>query len=258
MPFLLLAAGAGILSSVIGGVSSNAAANTQASAEEQAAQIQQQMFEQVQGNEQPFLAGGQNALAALQTGLGIGPGGTGQGALNTPFNPQNLQNTPGYQFTQQQGLEGLEDASTATGGVGGGNALKGIVGYSEGLASTTYQQQLQDYMAQQQQSYGQLYDLSQLGANAGSNSATNASGFGANIGSAVAGAGAANAAGILGVGNAAAGGINNLANNYLTGSYLSGGGSNSIYDNNPVGSAGLDALATGSSGDGANPFSWPG
>lgn len=246
MPFAILA-GAGILSSIIGGIGSASAASTQASAEEQAAQLQYQMFQQTEANEKPFVQGGQNALNALETGLGIGPGGTGTGPLDAPFNPANLAQTPGYQFELQQGEQAIEDTNTATGGVGGGNALKELTGYGEGLASTTYQQQLQDYMAQQQQALGALGGLTTLGSNAGSNSATGASTFGANIGSAIAGAGAANAAGTLGISNAASGGINNLASNYLLSSYLNGGGGlfgSDVFSNNPIGSAGLNADAT--------------
>jgi len=226
MPFAILA-GAGILGSIIGGGASIAAGAEEAQAQEQAAQLQYKMFQQVQGNEQPFLAGGQNALAALQKGLGLGPGGTGTGPLDAPFNPSNLQNTPGYQFTLNEGLDAAKNEASTTGNIGGGNTLKALTGYATGLADTTYQQQFEDYLAQNAATVGDLGSLVTLGSNAGSNSATGASTFGANIASDIAGAGASTAAGITGAGNAAAGGINNLSQNYLLAQYLQGGGGGS-------------------------------
>ena len=178
------------------------------------------MFNEVQANEKPFVQAGQNALTGLAAGTATGAGGVGTGALNKPFDPSNFQNTPGYQFELAQINQGVNSAATASGGVGGANTLKALGGYDAGLVSTTYQQQLQDYMAQQQQTFGQEYDIAQLGANAGSNSATNASGFAGQAGAALQNAGNASAAGLVGAGSA----INNLSSNYLLARLIGQGG----------------------------------
>jgi hypothetical protein len=221
MPFFILA-GASLLGAGIGAIGSASAANTEANASQAAAAQQMQMFQQVQANEAPYVQAGDNALTTLQTGLGLGPGGTGTGPLDAPFNPTDLAGAPGYQFTLDQGEQAIDSAATASGGVGGANTLKALGGYAEGLASTTYQQQLQDYMAQQQQTTGALGGLVTTGANAGSNSATGASTFGANIGASTTAAGQASAAGTLGVTNALGGGISSLSSNYLLANLLGG------------------------------------
>lgn len=63
---------------VIGGLASVSASQTQAGAQEQAAQTQLQMFNTITGQEQPFLQGGYGAESALLYGLGI-PSATGYG-----------------------------------------------------------------------------------------------------------------------------------------------------------------------------------
>ncbi len=172
MPFAIIGS---VLGAVIGGGASLLGAHESASAADKAAQLQYQMFQDVQANEKPFVQAGQNALTGLAAGMTTSPNGTGTGALNKPFNPADLSQTPGYQFSLQQGEQAINSAATASGGVGGANTLKALGGYAEGLASTTYQQQLQDYMAQQQQTFGQEFQVAELGSNAGSNAATNAS-----------------------------------------------------------------------------------
>ena len=151
-------------------------------------------------------------------------GGLGFGSLDKPFNPADLANTPGYKFQLQQGLDALQNSASATGGLGGGNTLKALMGYGQGLASETYQQQLQDYMAQQQQSFNQLDTLAGSGQNAAANLGAIGSQVAGNIGSNIIGAGNAAAAGTVGVTNALTGGIGDLSSNYLLSSILGQGG----------------------------------
>lgn len=69
----------------IGAIGSNMAASTQASGQQAAANTQQQMFNTINQQEQPFIQGGYGAESALLYGLGIG-GGTplNQVATATP------------------------------------------------------------------------------------------------------------------------------------------------------------------------------
>lgn len=164
------------------------------------------------------------------------------GPLDAPFNPANLAQTPGYQFTLQQGENAVENAASATGGVGGGNTLKAITGYAEGLADTTYQQQLQDYMAQQQQQYGALTQLTGSGQNAAANLGAIGSSAATNAGNALIGAGNAQAAGTIGSANALTSGLAGLSQNFLlaNSSGLSGSGVAGF----GVGAAGYDPANT--------------
>jgi hypothetical protein len=89
---------------------------------------------------------------------GFGPGGSDPnapppipGAENplgaTPFDPMaTLAKTPGYQFALDQGLLATQNSYASKGLAKSGAALKGAANYSEGLASTTYQQQIDNYM----------------------------------------------------------------------------------------------------------------
>jgi hypothetical protein len=234
MPFAFIA-GASIIGSLISGAGSVAAGAEQASADEYAANLQMQMYQQTAANEKPFVTQGQGAENALATGLGIGPGGkgAGTGTLGAQFAPTmaNLASTPGYQFQLQQGEQAVQDSATATGGVAGGNTLKALNQYGQGLASTSYQQQLQDYQNWQQQNISALGGLTNVGEAAGSNAATGASQFGGQIGQAVASAGAANSAGIVGATNAAQG----LNSNYLLSSLLNNSGGIDPQTSSPFG-----------------------
>lgn len=81
-------AGAGALAGgLIGSGATQSAAQTQANAANQSAQIQEQMFQTTQGNLQPWMTGGGNALAALQRALGLTPSGGGTSPGGAPGAP---------------------------------------------------------------------------------------------------------------------------------------------------------------------------
>lgn len=82
-----------------------------------------------------------------------------------------LAQTPGYQFTLQQGLESTQNAAAARGLGVSGAALKAAAAYSTGLAQNTYAQDAGIYQAGQQIASNNLTN----GMNAGTNAA-NASG----------------------------------------------------------------------------------
>ena len=80
----------------------------------------------------PYRALGTTALPQYEALLGIGPG------ANSATTLAALQKTPGYEFTQQQGEQGIKNAASATGGVTG-NTLTALDQYNTGLADSTYQ-----------------------------------------------------------------------------------------------------------------------
>lgn len=158
MPFFAIIAGAGAIGSdLIGASAAGDAASTQANAANQAAGLQSQFLQQIQGNAQPYQAAGTNALTSILSGLGLQQGGNGTGALNRQFTAADYQQSPGYQFQMSQGLDAINNSASARGI--SGNTLKALEGYGQGLANQDYQQAYTNFVNSQKQSYGMLEGL---------------------------------------------------------------------------------------------------
>jgi hypothetical protein len=228
---------AGVAGSAISANAASSAADTQAAAANNAAGLQWQQFQQLMQNQAPYMQLGSSAIPQLQAQLGK------LGNMQFSFNPteQQLEQTPGYQFTLQQGLKGVDNQLAAKGLNLSGAQAKGIGQYTTGLADQTYQQQyqnaLQNFMTNygaQSDQYNRLSGLVGLGqnsaagvGNAGLQTANTAGNFltsGAN----------AQAAGIIGSANAINGGLSSAAQGGLLYSLLGNGGAggagpNTIY-----------------------------
>ena len=213
-----IAAAGTIAGAEISGNASKNAAQIQANAAGTASGVELSMFDQTQANLAPYMKSGTNALSALNYGLGVGPktgatpaSGIGYGSLTAPFTAADYQASPGYAWQMSQGIDAVQNSASAAGGIGGGNTLKALTTYGQGLANTDYQQAYQNYVNRQQQQYGMLSGQ----AGAGQNAAANLGGFAANVGGQVGsntiGAGNALAAGTIGSANAVTGGVNSLA-----------------------------------------------
>ncbi len=250
----------GITGSILGSNASKSAANTQSQAAQNALNFQQQVYADQKANQQPYLQAGSQSIAQLMQAIQAGKFGVGSlgdvpnapGAFTAPT-LEEARNTPGYQFTAQQGAKGiLQGASAAGGGAVSGGTLKALEGFNSGLADNTYGSifnralqgygaNLQDYSAQlagfqtkqsaQQQAFNQLLAPATLGENAVAginNSGTQAA---QNVGNLMTQQGNAQAAGTVGSANAITGGINNaisgVTQSVLLGSLLksiNGGG----------------------------------
>ena len=194
MPFAAAVGAAGAIGgALISSSGAKSAANTQAQAADEAASLQNQQYQQTQANLAPFMSLGTNAIPFLQNALGIGPGGSGQ------INPTQFIASPGYQFQMQQGLQGVNAAAAARGGVNSGNTMKALTSFGQGLAGQNFQQYLNN-----------LYQT--IGG--GQNAAASLGGFGASAAQAAGnfgvGAGNAQAAGTVGSANALSGGLGSL------------------------------------------------
>ena len=196
--------GAGALAGgLIQGNAAEQAAQTQADAASKASDNTMAMFQSTQKNLAPFVQGGQDAFSQLGSKLP---------QLTQPFAPtqDQLASTPGYQFTLKQGLQAAQNSAAAQGLGTSGAAEKGAINYAEGLAGTTYQQQFQNYLSQNQQIYGMLSNTAGIGANAAAMtgqqglSATGQAGAFSTAGA------AASAAGTVGAANATANSLNSL------------------------------------------------
>lgn len=138
----------GVIGSIVGGIfgigAAHKAANAQASASGQAANLSQQALDfqkqewaTQQANIAPWLKAGGAAETELSSLLGT----PGQGLL-TPFQaPTSVteQNDPGYQFRLQQGAQALQNSAAARGGLLSGNTAKALEDYSQNYASNEYQ-----------------------------------------------------------------------------------------------------------------------
>lgn len=218
MPWGIAAAAVGsIAGSVISGDAATSAAQTQANSAQNATNAQLSMFNTTQQNLKPYMDSGTNALGSLNAAL---PG------LTTPFSAAQYQKSPGYAFQMSQGIDAVQNSAAAAGGIHGGNTLKALTQFGQGLANTDYQQSYQNYMGQQQQTYGMLSGLANSGQNAAAGLGGISTQIGGQIGSNMIGAGNALAAGQVGSANAMTGGLNSLtqlASLYGNGSYGSGG-----------------------------------
>lgn len=84
-------------------------------------------------NLSPYLATGAAGATGL-TSLAANPN-----QLNFAPTQAQLEATPGYQFQLQQGQEAIQNQASASGLVNGGNTLKALTSFGQGLAGTTYQ-----------------------------------------------------------------------------------------------------------------------
>lgn len=235
----LIAAGVGAAGSIggalIGGNAAESAASTQANAANKAAKLQEQQFNTTTQNLAPFLQGGQNTLATLLAQLGIGKNGTlTPGApLTTPFSAATYQQSPGYQFQLNQGVNAVQNAASATGGINSGNTLKALTQYGQGLANQDYYQAQSVYQGQQNQLFNYLQTIAGSGQNAGAQLGALGSNAASNAGNYITQAGNASAAGTIGAANALTGGINGVSQNALLAALLSNSSTSQPNFNSP-------------------------
>lgn len=276
--------GSGIGSLISGNSKATAAtnaANAQVAGAQNGLNTIQGMLPGQEANQQPYINGGQTSLAQIMQGFSNGTFGSPQqapqyqgGAFQAPT-LQDAQNSPGYQFTAQQGSKGVLQGAAAAGGAISGGTLKALDSFNTGLADNTYQNvfnrsmgtynaglqqyqaQLQGYGAQlqgNQQAFGQLFGTSQLGEGAANSLNGTETQQGANIANLYNNQGNATAAGIIGSTNAAMGGMQagisqfsnalgqNGSNLTSFGNLFGGGVSNGSNIYSPTGSAGTSAI----------------
>ncbi len=224
-----------IASSEIGSSASKDAAKSQQAAAAQAEQTQKDELSAQQALVAPNVTLGQWSAEALGNQLGITPGagGQGQGVLTQTLpswspTEEQLQSTPGYQFTKQQGLEAAQNGFAAQGLASSGAAVKGATSYAEGLADTTYQQQFSNYLSTNQQTMANEAQIAGLLGNVAGSGQNAALGLGS-LGSTAAGntsseqlaSGAAQAAGTVGAANATSSGLSSAFSNLGSGVTLS-------------------------------------
>lgn len=220
--------GSGLASAGASILGSSSAASAQEQASQEANATQQAMFNKEQSNLQPYISGGAgayNQLLQRLPGLAspINPGGPIRPGGPITMNEATLKQTPGYQFNLTQGLKSVQNSAAARGLGISGAAMKGASNFATGLADSTYQNQFNNAMQNQQAQFNYGLANQQAQFNYANQNRANAYNFltgASNTGeSAATGLGAqgnmvASQMGqnTIGAGNAAAGSYMNMAN----------------------------------------------
>ena len=195
----------GLTAAVVGGTAllgtgaslygASEAAGAQRGAARESNKLQQGFFDQTRSDLAPFRGFGERSGNMLMDMLPD---------LTKSFNPtmSDLENTPGYKFTLDQGLKAVSNANSAKGWGGSGAGMKGIADYAAGLASQTFQQQFENYWKQNTSKANMLLNPMQVGAGAAGQQGAFNTQVGSNMGGNLVGAGNATAASYMGMGNA--------------------------------------------------------
>jgi hypothetical protein len=212
MPFAYLAA-ATIGSSLIGANAAQNAANTQANAAKAGQQQLQQNFQNISPLFNPYVQTGQTGIDLLNTNINN---------LTQPFTNQSLNQNlaPNYAFQLQQGQGAVNAQNNATGGLIGGNALKGLEDYTQSTAQNAYQNAFNNYQTGQSNIFNRLSSIAGIGQNAVTGLSNLATGNATNISNLGVGAANAQAAGQVGSANAISGGLTGAAQNNFLASLL--------------------------------------
>lgn len=182
-----------IIGGIISGLMGMSAANRAANAQQQAAQSQldfnKQVYGDISANFKPYLDMGLQGQQAYNSLLGLG---------QAPAGFTGFQQSPGYQFAMQQGMDAAQSSAAAGGGLNSGRTLRDLNAFGQGLANQEYQTYL-----------NRLQGIGQQGQSAAGMQGAAAQQYGANGMNALGSMGDARAAGMAGGANALMGGINN-------------------------------------------------
>ncbi|MDN7654310.1 hypothetical protein QZM62_12735 [Burkholderia multivorans] len=225
------AAVAGLAGSAISAGAAGDAAQTQADAANRAADLQWQQYEQTRNDLAPYRDLGSSYVPQLKTALQnpLLSSTFTYGDFKAPTAAQAAE-TPGYQFTLQQGLKAAQNSASARGLGASGAALKGAEAYATGLADSTYgdtfSRALSSYTTNRNNALGNFttnYGVASDAVNrllgivgTGQNAAALTGSLGAqatgNVGNTIMAGAASQAAGQVGAANAINSGLSGVAN----------------------------------------------
>jgi len=215
--------------SLIGGaMSANAAedaARMQTDATAEQARLQREIFDIQNKQQAPFRGAGYTALNQIGNLL---PGqytqydaegkpmgtGTGTGYLTKEFTNLDLNQylAPNYAFNLEQGLGANRNLLNATGGLVGGNAIKGLQDYTLNFAGNAYTDAFNKFQTQRGNIYNTLAGIAGIGQTAVGQTGNAIQNYGTNVANLATGGAAAGAAGRIGEANAYSGALQNAGN----------------------------------------------
>lgn len=196
-------AGAVVGSAVIGGISSNKAAGTQAAAADRAAAGQERMFERQVELSEPWRKAGEQALNKLIPLTDY-----------QNFGMDQFKADPGYAFRMSEGMKGLERSAAARGGLLSGATLKGIQRFGQDLGSQEYMNAFNRYQTERAARLQPLQSLAGVGQTTAQQIGQAGMQAAQNIGETQMSGAAARASGYVGGANALTGALNTGLNYY--------------------------------------------
>lgn len=194
--------GAGVIGAGATIYSANKAASAQKEAANQAANIQQQQYQQTRSDLAPYRIIGEDASTRLKAKLTD---------LTEPISidPNMLENSDYYKFASTQGQKAVTNSAAARGLGKAGAALKGAAAFAKGLATDTYKTAFDMENINRSNTYNRLKALIDTGASAATGTGVLGEKAAYNTGTALVGGANAEAAAANKTGLA----ISNLANN---------------------------------------------
>lgn len=232
--------GSGLIGAGASIFGSSKAADAQTKAAQLAIANQQQMYGKNADVLAPFIQGGQGQIAKQQQLLDPSTSPT-LAALLKLTNPgadmsAELAQTPGYQFSLNQGLRASNNQLAARGLAGSGGAVaKGATSFAEGLAGNTWQSVVAALQNQFQSQTGAGQNLINSGVTAGGALAGVGTNTANQISGSITGAGNAQAAAANAIGTGVGGVAGQVPSALLLQQLLAknggGGSSGGIYDN---------------------------
>lgn len=187
----IITAAAAAGSAALGYQSAGNAADAQAGAARQAADLQREMFYQNRADMMPGIEAGNRAREAYMYELGIGA---------HPTNYRGFQATPGYEFMAYEANKANNRAASASGRLDSGATRKAAMRYGNSLAASEYGNHLTRLAGGMASGANTTNALASLGASSA-----------ANQGNALMSAGTARASGYMGQANALGNGLTDLA-----------------------------------------------
>lgn len=145
------------------------AADIQSDATKYAADLAYKQYRESKETLSPWVTAGSNALTNLSSALRKG------GRLyDTSFTASDFEKfkDPSYEWRLKQGQNALASQAAAAGNYGSGNMGTALVDYGQNAAAQEYSNAYNRYMNSQNTLFDRLYNMSSMGANAGSGLAT--------------------------------------------------------------------------------------
>ena len=204
----LISAGGSLASGYMAGQAAKKGAQIQADAMREAAAYEKQMFDVQNENQRPYREAGYSALGDIS---GMKP------YLTKQFGPEDFRAgiDPSYNFRLEQGNIAATNMANRSGGAIGGNALRGLVDFGQGLASTEYGNVFDRFQKQRGNIYNNLASIAGLGQTSLGQTGQLSSNTAQSVGGSIAGAGTAIGGGQIAAGNAYGGGLQGAGNAYM-------------------------------------------
>lgn len=223
-----------IVGAIIGADSASDAAETQARATNNATKLQREIWQQTQVDNADALVARNKSINQLLTlyGLGSNTGAAGYGSLTKQFTGADLASDPGYQFTRDQGMAGIQNTAAARGGLYSGATLKELTKFNSGLADQTFNTAYNRDQQSKNQQANFLSNLAGLGSSIASGTQTAGQNYAANVGNLL--TSSANAQGAAGIarGNIWGNAVNSAVANSPLSQYSAGNLLSSMFGSN--------------------------